>query len=168
MPAARSACSAAARLCCGVPAASIAVQPMSPEIIAKLLPYDATVGIGGIPLPPLDALDEQLGGRRQPQSNEIAARFARDRLNRRPLVGLGEDRIDDDSVPRRQRALRLVLEDGVDALRRTDAVVLTLEALRLGHAEKPLALNVAAQMQGARRRTDERREPGSKRRFTRA
>ncbi len=96
------------------------------EVIAQLLAHDAAVGVGCIATPGFDARDERCRRRRQPQANELATGFARDRLDGDTLVLFGEHGVDDDGMTCLERPPRLVLDDAVDALRRTDAVVLAL------------------------------------------
>ena len=94
----------------------------------------------------------------QPTSRAIASTAV-------ALVLLGEDSVDDDGMSGSEGAARLVLDNAVDALRRADAVVLTIETLRLGHAEQALALHVAAQVKRTRGRPDQRGNDVGERRF---
>ena len=84
--------------------------------------------------------------------------LSRDSLDRGAFLRLGKDRVHDDGVPGRQRAVRLVLENGIDALRHPGAVVLAIEALRLGNAKETLTLDIAAHVQSARSRAEARRK----------
>ena len=102
----------------------------------------------------------------EPQPHELSAAAVRHRRDRVPLLGLGEDGVHDDRVPRREREPCPGVENVIDALRDADAIVLPVEPLRLWYTEEALPLDIAARVQGTGRRAETGGELRRKCRFS--